>query len=415
MLSKLRRDDLATEINRQIYEAAQLLDAQDRVPDASSIAECNHDIPRDYLFQLMDVACTERALDQNIEPIRTAARRRALAQIGQQLADGARAEQDPNKLIADTECELRKLDEQSSGGIINGASAAIALYRTLDRKGKPLSTGLPPLDDILGGMVSGGLYVFAARPGVGKTALALQIAEYVVSQQNAVLFVSLEMSTAQIQARRVARYTQINSRKLLMSEELSKPEWEKISAANTLFSKLPFYMNAQESCTVQDVRALARKIKGLKLIVIDYLGLLRSDNGRARRYEQITEISNSLKALARGLDIPILCLAQLNRASEQRAEKQPILSDLRDSGAIEQDADAVVLLHRPDLGELPAQHAKEQDDRKNNALCMGVVAKNRHGKVGAFQLAMNLPTGQFLRVSGVQPSTAPPKGGNLSA
>ena len=142
-----------------------------------------------------------------------------------------------------------------------------------------------------------------------------------------------------------------------------------------------------------DVRPMARKVKGLSLVVVDYLGLLRPERSRSSRYEEITAISNSLKTLARSLKVPVLCLAQLNRASEQRADKTPGLADLRDSGAIEQDADAVLLMHRPDM------YGKESE-RGDLVFVSTQIAKNRHAGTAAFELGFNLQTGRFIPVKG---------------
>ena len=240
-------------------------------------------------------------------------------------------------------------------------------------------------------MLPGGFYILAARPGCGKTALALQIADN-VAKSGAVLFVTLEMDVSQLQARRLSRRTGISSTRLLLDENLSTEEWRQVQAANVELSHLPLYANGKAGCTVPDMRSMARKVKGLSLIVVDYLGLLQPERSRSSRYEEITAISNSLKTLARSLKVPVLCLAQLNRASEQRADKKPGLADLRDSGAIEQDADAVMLMHRPDM--------YDESEHGELVFVSTQVAKNRHAGTASFQLGFNLQTGRFIPVKG---------------
>ena len=141
------------------------------------------------------------------------------------------------------------------------------------------------------------------------------------------------------------------------------------------------------------MRSMARHVKGLSLIVVDYLGLLRPERSRSSRYEEITAISNSLKTLARSLKVPVLCLAQLNRASEQRADKGPGLADLRDSGAIQQDADALLLIHRPDM-------YNDESERGGLVFVSTQIAKNRHAGTASFQLGFSLQTGRFIPVKG---------------
>ena len=158
----------------------------------------------------------------------------------------------------------------------------------------------------------------------------------------------------------------------------------------------PRYLNRQTRCSVADVRALARQVKDLRLVVIDYLGLLKPEGRKNSRYEEITAISGDLKALARYLGGPVLCLAQLNRASELRQDKKPSLADLRDSGAIEQDADGVLLLYREDM------YWAERPDEGQPVTVECTLAKHRHGAVGAVTLALELETGAFMQIGGKQ-------------
>ena len=392
VLDKLHRDDLLSEWNQTAYEAARRLDAEGKTPDAPAISDAGLD--RQYLFDLMEVACAGTAIDQNIELVRKEARRRELAEIGEALADGARKGGEPEALIGDAERRMQAMDERDSGQLLNGLDIAAGFYSFRDEiSGRLVKTGLASVDDTLGGgMLPGGLYILAARPGCGKTALALQIADNVAEHSGAVLFVSLEMDVSQLQARRLSRRTGVSSTRLLLDENLSAEEWQQVQAANVELSRLPLYANGKAGCTVLDVRSMARKVKELALIVVDYLGLLRPERSRSSRYEEITAISNSLKTLARALKVPVLCLAQLNRASEQRADKKPGLADLRDSGAIEQDADAVLLMHRPDMYD-------DKAERGDLVFVSTQIAKDRHAGTASFELGLHLSTGRFVLVS----------------
>ena len=393
VLDKLHRDDLYSDFNREAYDVAHRFDLEGKEPPlATDIADAGVD--RSVLFGCMEVSCTERDLDRSIELVKKEARRRELVTIGRMLADGALDGDEPDTLIAETEKRISALDERDSGQLLSGLDIASAFYDFRDQiSGKIIKTGLQPIDETLGGgMLPGGFYILAARPGCGKTALALQIADN-VAKSGAVLFVTLEMDVSQLQARRLSRRTGISSTRLLLDERLSAEEWQQVQAANVELSHLPLYANGKEGCTVLDVRSMARHVKGLSLIVVDYLGLLRPERSRSSRYEEITTISNSLKTLARSLKVPVLCLAQLNRASEQRADKKPGLADLRDSGAIEQDADAVLLMHRPDMYD-------DESERGDLVFVSTQIAKNRHAGTASFQLGFSLQTGRFIPVKG---------------
>lgn len=393
VLDKLHRDDLYSDFNREAYDVARRFDLEGKEPPlATDIADAGVD--RSVLFGCMEVSCTERDLDRSIELVKKEARRRELVTIGKLLEDGALDGDEPDTLIAETEKRISAFDERDSGQLLSGLDIASAFYDFRDQiSGKIIKTGLQSIDKTLGGgMLPGGFYILAARPGCGKTALALQIADN-VAKSGVVLFVTLEMDVSQLQARRLSRRTGISSTRLLLDENLSAEEWRQVQAANVELSRLPLYANGKEGCTVLDVRSMARHVKGLSLIVVDYLGLLRPERSRSSRYEEITAISNSLKTLARSLKTPILCLAQLNRASEQRADKRPGLADLRDSGAIEQDADAVLLMHRPDMYD-------DESERGDLVFVSTQVAKNRHAGTASFQLGFSLPTGRFIPVKG---------------
>lgn len=398
VLNALHETDLAGDANRCIFRAARTLDADGKTPDAPAIADLvqQDGIERRYLFELMEVADSGSKLDQSISSIKRAAQLRTLSQLGENIAERARAGDEPNSITGDAIKALDDLGESSTGGLIDSTTAAVDFYNFYDRRtsGRAVyvPTGLAGLDKLFsGGMLDSGLYIMAARPGCCKTTLALQLADTAAQNTGAVLFVTLEMDENQITARRIARDTGIPSSRLLMGT-LNEPEMQRVTQSLKKLNRYPFYLNRQVRCTVSDVRALARQVKGLRLVVIDYLGLLKPEGRKNGRYEEITAISSDLKALARSLGVPVLCLAQLNRASEQRSDKKPNLADLRDSGAIEQDADGVLLLHRPDM------YDAERPDEGRPVTVECTLAKHRHGAVGAVELALDLQTGLFVEV-----------------
>jgi len=250
-------------------------------------------------------------------------------------------------------------------------------------KGNPgnafCKTGYDELDVQLGGgMFKSEVYVIGARPGMGKTTLGINIAEHVASRGDSVLFVSLEMTDVQIMAKRLAlegglQYTQIMAGKLDGTDE------ETMQDTIERVANRPFYLTTRSGMTVGEISKTARMIPDIKLIIVDYMGLIpAAEESRSKpRYEQMTEISAGVKALAKSLNVPVLALAQLNRENMTRKDKRPTMSDLRDSGAVEQDAGAIILLHRPEYYETREQGEEaETEDIELN------VAKNRHAAPG---------------------------------
>lgn len=256
-----------------------------------------------------------------------------------------------------------------------------------ETKGNPgnayCKTGYSELDAQLGGgMFRSEVYVIGARPGMGKTTLGINIAENVASRGEAVLFVSLEMTDVQIMAKRIAlegglQYT------ALMGGRLGDTDEEVMADAIERVTNRPFFLATRSGMTVGEISKVSRQIPQLKLIIVDYLGLIPPavESQSKPRYEQMTEISAGIKALAKSLNVPILALAQLNRENMQRKDKRPTMSDLRDSGAVEQDAGAIILLHRPEYYE-----TREQGDEAETEDIELNVAKNRHAAPGLIHM-----------------------------
>lgn len=248
-------------------------------------------------------------------------------------------------------------------------------------------TGFRELDDQLGGgMFRSEIYVLGARPGMGKTTFALNIAESLVRMGKAVLFISMEMTADQIMAKRISIESGISYNQVLTGRVPSYEE-EKLEQAIEAIENRPFYLTTKSGLTVSDIGRYARRVKDLALIVIDYLGLISPDKEMISktRYEQMTAISASVKAMAKTLNVPVLALSQLNRENTNRQDKRPSMSDLRDSGAIEQDAGAIILLHRESYY---GQTSQANEDIELN------VAKNRHSSPGVVTMAWNGTAGR---------------------
>ena len=233
-------------------------------------------------------------------------------------------------------------------------------------------TGFPKLDGILGGgLIRGGLYILGARPSVGKSTFALNLADNMAGNS---LFVSLEMSPEQLTAKRVSRLTGYASSKLL-SGQLPDKAWEAVAMATTVIDQSGVYFNSRYDLTVQEIHLLAQSVPQLRCVFLDYLGLIRPASRNGSAYEQVSQISRELKRMAISLNVPVVCLCQLSRKIEERKERKPVLSDLRDSGAIEQYADGVLFLYREDYYTGTSADGFPSDVTLT-------VAKNRHGKTG---------------------------------
>jgi replicative DNA helicase len=362
------------------------------------------------------------------------ATRRALITVGEDMVNiayDAPVDMAPSEQIEDAERRLFELAETGryDGGFESFTDAvktavdmANAAYMR-DGGLSGLATGMRDLDRRMGGLQSSDLIVLAGRPGMGKTSLATNIAfnvaeAYVPAQQadgsfkaangGVVGFFSLEMSSEQLATRIISEQTEISSSKIRRGE-ISEMDFEKLVACSQTMQKIPLFIDQTGGISIAQLSARARRLKrqrGLDLIVIDYIQLMQGSSARAsqNRVQEITEITTGLKALAKELAVPIIALSQLSRQVESRDDKRPQLSDLRESGSIEQDADVVIFVYReeyylknrePKLGtEEYVKWENEMNEMRGKAEV--IVAKQRHGPTGTVTLAFH---GEFTRFS----------------
>lgn len=262
---------------------------------------------------------------------------------------------------------------------------------------KPISTGIGDLDRVITGLNRSDLILLAARPGMGKTSFSLNIAKHAACvSKKTVAFFSLEMSKEQLASRLLSSEALVGGIKL-RTGKLSEEEWQRLIAAGDVLNKADLYLDGTPNITVPEMKAKLRRLRNIDLVIIDYLQLMSSGRRTDNRVQEIGEITRNLKILAKELNVPVICLSQLSRASEQRTDHKPQLSDLRDSGSIEQDADIVLFLYREgyydkDKGENVATAVDQ-----NSGVCM--VAKNRHGETRDVNLHWQ---GEFMRFTGVE-------------
>lgn len=259
-------------------------------------------------------------------------------------------------------------------------------------------TGFPELDAITGGMNNSDLVILAARPGMGKTSLALNLATNVTRRSGrTVAIYSLEMSMEQLVSRMLSTEALVDSHKL-RTGRLDTKEWGRIANSADVLSSMNIFLSEATGITVSQMKAQLRRIKNLGMVVIDYLQLMDAPMKSDNRVLVISEITRSLKLMAKELDIPVLLLSQLNRGVEGRPDKHPMLSDLRESGSIEQDADIIMFLYND------YYYNREKAINPNITEC--VVAKNRHGETATVNMVWDA---QFTRFSSPERSEAPPQ------
>ena len=272
---------------------------------------------------------------------------------------------------------------------------------------KSLVTGAPTgfieLDQMTSGFQPSDLIIVAARPAMGKTSFCLNVAQHMgVKEQIPTAIFSLEMSKEQLGIRLLCAEARLDSHNVRIGN-LKDEDWERLAHASEMISNAPIYIDDTPAISILEMRAKAKRLKmdkGLGVIIVDYLQLMESRTRRENRQQEITEISRSLKKLAKELDVPVIALSQLSRAVENRTDKHPQLSDLRESGAIEQDADIVMFIFRPEV----------YFDDAPEGIAEIIIGKQRNGPVGTFQLAF---VKQYTRFENLETYHQSDEGGNV--
>ena len=329
---------------------------------------------------------------------------RSLSFVAQSILDDIRSGESDAKLLMDT-AEQRIYDIRQGRDVQGLAPLSDAIIEAYDRIGKLASpdrdkyigarTGFTLLDTITSGLNKSDLIIIAARPGMGKTSFAMNIAVNVArrSEKDVVTF-NLEMSKEQLATRILSTEALVDS-KSLRNGRIQQEDWTRLATSAGFLSTVPLYIDDTASMTVPQMKAKLRRVKNLGLVIIDYLQLMDSTSHSDNRVTVISEITRQLKVMAKELNVPVILLSQLSRAVESRTDKRPMLSDLRESGSIEQDADIVLFLYRD------AYYNKESQ-RQNISEC--IVAKNRHGETGTVELIWD---GQYTRFSNPDYSDTP--------
>ena len=331
--------------------------------------------------------------------------RRLITASREIIDDASAGDEEPSVLIDSAEqkiFDIRKGNEKSGLERINSVILQTfdrldALNSETDDSMKPISTGIGDLDRVITGLNRSDLILLAARPGMGKTSFALNIARNAAcTSKKTVAFFSLEMSKEQLASRLLSTEALISGTKL-RTGKLNDEEWSRLIPASDVLSKAELYLDDTPGITITEMKSRLRRLRNLDLVVIDYLQLMGSGRRIDNRVQEISEITRNLKILAKEMNVPVITLSQLSRASEQRTDHRPQLSDLRDSGSIEQDADIVLFLYREGYySEKSAEQAAPTADM-NSGEC--IVAKNRHGEAKSVKLHWQ---GEFMCFTGTE-------------
>ena len=390
VIGLVRPDDFFLQQNKDIYETIYTMFNFSETIDPVTVLEkmkvrgVADEKTADYLLQLMEVTPTAANVGQYAQIVRDRAMLRNLAVAAGDIRETVFAGVGtPAEILESAEKKIYALRNGNAGETLQHIGVVLVnVFDRLDELSRSdnefpgLSTGLHDLDHKINGLNKSDLLLIAARPGMGKTSLALNIALDVAKKSaKTVAFFSLEMSREQLAMRLLSNESFVDNQKLLTGR-LTEEEWTKIGIASSALSQTDIRVDDNPSISVAEMNAKCRRLDNLGLVLIDYLQLMTSaGNGQtsnnANRVQVVSDISRALKIMAKELNVPVICLSQLSRANESRTDKRPMLSDLRESGAIEQDADEDDYYH-PDTPE------------KNVAEI--IVAKNRHGETGTVKL-----------------------------
>ena len=397
VMDKLVPSDFYLRQNREIFETIYTMFTYARPIDGITVCEemrkagtYDENTTRSYLAQLMEITPTSANVMEYVAIVHDKALLRGVAQAAGEIT----------ALVQEGVGEagdILEAAEQKIYAVRRGQSAQemvplrMVLPDVLDRLSEMseneshlpgLSTGLSAVDRKITGLNKSDLILLAARPGMGKTSMALNMALSVAKggDQPTVAVFSLEMSKEQLVTRLLSAEALVENNRL-RTGDLRETDWAKIADAAEVLNRVDIRIDDNPLLSVADMNAKCRRLDRLGLVVIDYLQLMTSAGGKGysgeSRQQVVSDISRTLKVMAKELDVPVLCLSQLSRANEKRDDKRPMLSDLRDSGAIEQDADIVLFLYRDD-------YYNEDSEKRNIAEC--IVAKNRHGETGKVEL-----------------------------
>lgn len=366
---------------------------------------------REYLLQLNQVVPSTANVEKYAQIVREQAYLRSLIEISQEIIEDATSGTSDAQVLLDS--AEQKIYDIRQGKISNGPAKISevivnGVYDKLEKLNgehkddfKGIPTGFGVLDKYITGLNKSDFILIGARPAMGKTSFALNLATNVsmIAKKKTVFF-SLEMTKEQLAERLLASQAGVTSQKF-RTGELTDDEWVRVGNAASAFSDVELYLDDTSSITVPEIKSRVRRMKNVECIIIDYLGLVQSATHKENRVQEVSEITRNLKMMAKDLNIPVICCAQLSRGTEGRGKShKPQLSDLRESGSIEQDADIVMFLYREVYYKSEVDTEKQDDIDENRTEL--IVAKNRHGQTGTIELSFDSEFTRFRAVDNVR-------------
>lgn len=408
VMDKLQPGDFYLQQNRDIFETMYTMFSYSRPIDPVTVVgemqkngTFDENTTQNYIIQLMDITPTSANVMEYVALVRGKSLLRSVATAAGEITSMVReGSGDPEDVLEVAEQKIYAVrqgrssqDMASIGTVLSGVLENIEQLSAEGGRLPGISSGFSAIDAKLSGLNKSDLILLAARPGMGKTSFALNIANHVaVKEKKRVAFFSLEMTKEQLASRMLSTEGEVGGTKL-RTGKLTEDEWVRLIEAGDILSKTQIYFDDTPGITVPEMKAKLRRLKDVDLVIIDYLQLMSGAKRIDNRVQEISEITRNLKIMAKEINVPVITLSQLSRASEQRTEHRPVLSDLRDSGSIEQDADIVLFLYRPDYYNTD----DAPSDDKNSGEC--IVAKNRHGEARTVQLHWQ---GEFMRFTAME-------------
>lgn len=407
IVEEVTSDMFFDERNRYIFNAIKSLHESKTPIDITTLRnELDKDkkfnaVGLDYITEVIDSVVTSANLDFYIKIIKDYAVRRNLIETASDIITKTYDEEDVNSLLDNAEKNILNVVRARSVGdfvpiseILRRAQAKLEELAKNKRSITGIETGFPDFDKITTGLQGGEMIILAARPGMGKTALALNMAAYAARHtKKAVAIFNLEMSAEMLINRMISSIGQIDAYKL-QTGNMQEKDWKRYNEALSQLADTNIYIEDNAGVTAQEIRAKCRRLAnsedGLGLVVIDYLQLVSSGSRRVEsRQVEVSEISRSLKTMALELGVPVIALSQLSRSAEKRESNQPMLADLRESGSLEQDADMVLFINRKDYYE------KAKDFNQKIVPAELIIAKHRKGGLGTVNLLFELNMSSF--------------------